>query len=393
MKSITDMSSKELLDYAEKRIFSISAGDLASRLSHRNIKYGLGRIMYATDDDAYCVMGPDATITRDIERWENGFAYGQVIKWKDDSIFFPGVKPNGCGMVFVKLDEIPPKEEIFERIAGINENGLSVNGSNIEARLGAGNHFLEFHKPVEISQDVKELSDDCRYALLHSSAPEREGEIYKMAHDGEEIKTPIGKISTLEGNARKEYFKEWEDYVQFCSKRREVLIKEAIGDCEVISNTMHQGIFAENEVRIGCYNSMDPTVENKLFPITLRWDLPVFIVRGKPNISDATIDMRGFKERAVDTNMLDELKGVNILPHGGGYTIKSTYTNIEVIKTDIGKVFVLSNPDVESGGEQIIKVPRDLPFDYRGMEVIESVMKYDLADQVAKLKPLMTIKI
>ena len=117
--------------------------------------------------------------------------------------------------------------------------------------------------------------------------------------------------------------------------------------------------------------------------------------------------MRGFRERARRLDLEERLKDINILPHGGGYEIKMDYRKLEIIRTDVGNNFIMSgtNPisnirDISNGdkdlsnfGEMIVTNPRELPYDYRGIKVIEKILEYNLGNPVAILQPRMTLKI
>ncbi len=411
-KRISQMSQSELLDFAEDRIFSLGLRDLASAMSYENMRYGIGKMIYALDSgDVCCVFGPDATITRNIGRWMSGFGYGAVIKWPDNGIYFPEIKPNGCGMILVKLDELPSKEQIIKRVVEIEKTNLYLDNIKLKMDFGKGNHFLEFYKPLGISPDIENLMpDNSNYAIIHGSAPERKDELYGMTDRGTWIKTPLGQISVLEGEDGRKYYKTWEEFNEFSTKRRELIARELLGDCEVISNLTHQGMFKRNEIRLGCYDTMDKSYPKgkALFPIALRWDHPVYIFKGKKNLSSDVMGMLDIDKRAEDLGLTDTLKNINILPHGGGYKINLQYSNIEVINTDIGNHFILrgakpiSKVDeitetikrgVSRFGEMIITNPHELPFDYRGGSIIEKVMEYNLGLPVAKLQPLMTLKV
>lgn len=409
MKPIGDMQRGELLDFAHQRIFSLGPRDLASALAHENMKNGIGKMMYALDnEDVFCLFGPDATITRNIGRWMSGFGYGAVIRWPDEGVFFPELRPNSCGMVIAKLDELPPKKEIIEQVSNVEDSDLSIDGIKITPDFGKGNHFFEFYKVLGVSPDIeKRMPEECNYAILHGSGPERKNEVYGMIDQGEWIKTPLGEISVLDGELGKKYYRTWNDIERFSKRRRELLAREVLGECEIISNLTHQGLFARNEIRLGCHDTMDKSYPpgEALFPVALRWDIPMYIFRGEKNISDEVMGRTGLHERTDEVGMTEEMRGVNILPHGGGYKIDLEYTSIEVIKTAIGNNFVLSGAKpvsriddvgerhISSFGEMIIMNPRELPFDYRGKEIIEKIMEYNLGDPVAKLQPLMTIKI
>lgn len=400
---------KKLLEKAEKRIFSLGLRDLASAMSYENMRYGLGKMLHVAEN-AYCVFGPDSTITRNAGRWLSGFGYGAVIRWKPESLFFPEIRPNGCGMVLVRLEGLPSRKAILERISEIEISGLSLDGTKIKLDFGKGNHFFEFYSVMRALPELESIIPrDGYYALIHGSASERKGEIYSMIDEGEWIETPLGKISVLDGDLGKEYYRKWKSFENFSMRRRALLANELLPGCEIISSLNHQGLFSKGEIRLGCHDTMDTHYPKgkALFPIALRWDHPLYLFRGKQNLSKDVLGMLGFSKRAKKLGVWDELRNINILPHGGGYSIKLPYTSLDVIKTEIGNNFIMSGVSPVSRveeileekaalskfGEMIVTNPHDLPYDYRGMKVIEKTLEYDLATPVAMLQPLMTIKV
>lgn len=391
-KSIQSLGKKELLSLARSRIFTLGLKDLASELSMKNMEYGLAKILYALDSDrAFSFFSPDATITRNIGRWMSGFGYGMVIRWPGN-VFFPEIRPNGCGMILVKLNGKPSRKEIIKTAGELNYSDLSLDGYSIEPDFGKGNHFFEFYSVLN-SQEEK-IPEDCYYAIIHGSSPERKSDMYGVIDSAPRVKTPLGDIAMLEGKEANEYYRKWIDFENFSKKRRELIAKEVLGDVEVISNITHQGMFGENEARLGCYDTMDKSYPRgeALFPVALRWDVPVYIFKGKENLSEEVLSMAGIKEAAEKANLTDEIKNINILPHGGGYHINMDYTEIKVVESRMGNTFVL-NGSTPPHGEMIITNPHELPYSYRGREVVEKIMTYDLGTSVAKLKPIMTLKI
>ncbi|MEM2918208.1 MAG: hypothetical protein QXY62_01745 [Candidatus Altiarchaeota archaeon] len=397
--------AKELLKKAKESIFFLGLNDLSAVLSYENMLHGLGKMLYVAEQ-AYCVFGPDASITRNVDRWLSGFGYGCVIRWKPKGIYFPEIRPNGCGMILVKIEELA-NESIIEKISEFKKEQIELNGTKIEPDFGRGNHFIEFYSVSSVLPEIEDMiSKDEYYAILHCSASERKHEIYSMVEQGNLVETPLGKISVLDGNLAKEYYRKWKKFDEFSRKRRELLAKELFPKCKVISNLTHQGIFSENEIRLGCNDSLDKHYGKgkALFPIALRWDLPLYIFQGKKNLSDRVINMLNFRERAKNLGILDELKNINILPHGGGYSISLPYTEVKMVKTEILNNFILSNKnfrnkiqyrsrDLFSYERMILTTPHDLPYNYRGIEVIEKTLEYDLATPAAVLKPIMTFKV
>ncbi len=410
MPSISDMNKEQLLDTAEERIYSLGVRDLASALSYENMRYGLGKMIHALDsDEVTCVFGPDATITRNLERWQSGFGYGAVIRWKDKGVFFPEIKPNACGMILVRMDELPSNKEIIQRVAEVEESDIQMDGVKLRPDFGKGNHFFEFYKSIDISPDVEDkMPNGSYYAIMHGSAQEKKDEFYNAEQGGEWVNTPLGKVSILNSAEGKEYYRRWEKFNAFSKKRREHLTREVLGDVEVISNLTHQGLFRRNEVRLGVHDTMDESYPKgeAMFPVALRWDLPLHIFKGKQNLTEEVIKRVKFYDRAVENGTLEDLKNVNILPHGGGYHVELPYSKIDVVNTGMGNSFILnglkpvskideitSKKGISEFGTMIVSTPRELPYTYRGEAVIRQVMEYDLGNPVAKLQPLMTIKI
>jgi len=405
------LDERGLLDEATKRIFSLGPRDLASALAYENMRYGLGKMMYALDDlNVSCVFGPDATITRNIERWNSGFGYGAVIKWPKKGVYFPEIKPNACGMLLARIEDMPTREEIISRMSEIQNDDLFLDDVRIKPDFGHGNHFFEFYSVLESSPGIDDqIPQGANYVILHGSAPEKKN-LLTDAGEGTDVRTPLGKVSVLEGSEGSAYYRAWKELEDFSIRRREFLLKQVIGDYTVVSNLTHQGLFGESEMRLGCYDTMQPSMDGKetLFPVALRWDIPVYVFKGKKNLSEEVLGRVGFTKRSEELGMLDQLKETNILPHGGGYKVDIEYTKISVVNNEFGNHFVLSGAKpaskvsemvenqkrgVSSFGEMVIMSPRELPYDYRGLSVVQKTMEYDLGAPVAKLQPLITLKV
>lgn len=385
----------ELLKQATERIFSLAPRDLASALAFENMSWGLGKMLHVLEGRAFCVFGPDGTITRNTGRWQSGFGYGGVIKWGREDIAFPEMRPNGCGMILIRLDEMPDEKELFERVSSLNDSNLALNGTPIRPDFGKGNHFFEFYTPMEVSPSVEsQLPRNAAYSILHCSSPERKPLIYNAFQDEGWISTPLGKFHVLEGKNARKYLRLWQEFESFCKKRRELLIKEVVGRCKIISNETHQGLFGAKEIRLGCYRASGDT----LFPVALRWDLPVYIMRGVQNLSPDLLEKLRFKKRAERLGLMDDLTDINILPHGGGYKLLIPYTDLTVHRLNGVQYFALKEPEPAGGvisryGRIIFNSPRELPYDYRGKKVIRKTIEYKLGEPVAKLRPIMTLKV
>ncbi len=388
---------KDLLDLAEERIFSLGVNDLTSKLSRRNMQHALGKMMHILQDDGVVsVFAPDATITRNKPRWMSGFGYGAVVRWFDDRVAFPNVRPNGCGMLLMKMDQLPSEEELVESASEVNGKELRLDGLDIQPDFGKGNHFFEFYEPNEVSDDASDgLDDDSYYAVIHGSPQELKDDIYGWADRGETEETPLGTLDVLYDGEAETYIDECKKLDEFSKKRRKFLAEQVIGDFEVLSNYNHQGMFSSNEVRLGCYDSKNQG-DGNLFPVTLRWDEPTYVFKGKQSISEEVMEDLNFSDRAERLGLKEYLSDVNVLPHGGGYKIKLQHDKFEVNDTDFGNVYTLFDSD-ENSEEVLSKMsitnPSSLPYTYRGREVVERTLDLDLGEIEAELNPVFTLKV
>lgn len=391
-------SSKDLLNLAEDRMFSLGLNDLTAKLSYKNMRYALGKIMNILEDDGvFSVFAPDATITRNKPRWLAGFGYGAVIRWPRRDVAFPDIRPNGCGMLLMRLDDLPSEEELVESASDVNVRDLHFEGFDIRPDFGKGNHFFEFYKPTEISEGSSDvLDEDSYYAIIHGSAQELKDKIYGWSDKAVEEETPLGSLNVLYGDKAEKYYEDCQELDSFSKKRREFLAEEVIGDFEILSNFNHQGLFAPNEARLGCYDLMDQGVDG-LYPVTLRWDQPTYVFKGNQNLSREVLKTLGFLERAQDLDLAEELLDINILPHGGGYEIKLPYEDFEIMSTEFGNAYVLDGSQVvesdKNMSNMVITDPSSLPFSYRGNEVVDRTLDLDLGEVEAELSPIITLKI
>ncbi len=405
-EDLSDISGDELLKLAQERIFSMGLRDLASALSYKNMLHGLGKMIYVLEGGAYCVFSPDATITRKKGRWMSGFGYGGVIRWQDENIAFPEIRPNGCGMLLMRLDSLPSEKELMERASKVNERNLKLDGTEIIPDFGRGNHFFEVYEPLEISDDISdEFPEDAYYAILHGSGPELKDEVYSWTEKGEKEDTPLGKITVLRGEDAEKYYRDWENLESFSKKRREIIAQEVVGSHGTISNITHQGLFGRNEARLGCYDTKGGNGD-LLFPVALRWDCPTYVLRGRKNISEEVMHRLEFEERAEKLGLKDELGEINVLPHGGGYELELSYEEMDVRNTSFGRIYILSGmepapglTDVGEGkgvsrfGKMAFIDPNSLPYSYRGKRVIGKTTELKLGEIEAKLRPMLTMKV
>lgn len=410
LSTLTKSRSK-LLDRSKKFIFSTALDDSASKLCQLNFRYGLAKMHlvqehFGMDPNATFIAAPDCTITRNINRWRNGIGYGGKITWGNgnEPLVFVDTMPNACGMLVGSLNEIPDPTELVQRVHEMNERSgeIEIEGIPIYWNFGGGNHFINvfeiFPNPaVSNSVDLPQYS-----FILHSSPselkndknPKKLGLYYheseELRYFSETLETPFGDIHYLIDNSAKNYY----EFVQWATeigKKRRLLAGELLfgNEVETITNNCHQGMSHMNEVVLGCHvfnNTKD------LFPLTLRADLPCYLMKGIPNFTEEAMESLNFTERARKYELEERLANANILPHGGGYTFPHIIAIPEIFETVEKRRYF--SVDLGTGiGTLMFETPRELQFSYRGRNVVVRVTSLGLGEIVASMVPRFALKI
>jgi hypothetical protein len=175
----------------------------------------------------------------------------------------------------------------------------------------------------------------------------------------------------------------------FAKRRRLLTATWLFGEINLYNNDNHQGLVSMNDMVLGIY--LVPEGGETIFPLTLQAQLPAYLVKGCPNLSDDAIERLGLEERARRLGLYDRLRSANIIPHGGGYTFPHFQDVMSVIELEQERYFELSFG--AGDGRQIVGDVRDLPYAYRGMEVVERVVELGLGKLVARLDPLYVLKL
>ncbi len=396
------MDKEEFLNEAEKHIFSMGLGDSGSKLCKANMKYGLAKIHYWQESSgitpkATFISTPDMTVTRNVNRWRAGFGYGGKISWGkgDEEIIVLDTKPNACGMFVGGLEKFPDEKRLLERIEVFQKKKSFVNKIKVKWDFSKGNHFIEIFsaKPMVevelppyvfvIHGSASELRENSPFAwgLYYDKSP-------ALKKEADCVNTPFGPLRILEGKKAKRYFELYQFADAFAKQKRELVAKELFGDCQLISNETHQGLLNYNEILLGAHYING---KSKLYPLTLRADLPAYLLKGCKNLKPESIESLGFGKRARKLGVYQRLRQANLIPHGGGYTFPQLLSVEEVY--EIGEKRYFKADAANDRGKQIIFDVRDIPFIYRGREVALKLLELELGKIAAKLIPLYVIKV
>jgi len=398
-----EAEKRKLLERANKHYFSMGLGDGASHLCRENMKYGLAKIHVAQeefglDPNATFLSTPDETITRNSVRWRAGFGYGGKLTWGsgNDKMIILDAMPNACGMLVGGMDELPRPKQLIEQISSVKED-FYIDDVRIDWNFGEGNHFINL---FEVDMHVLEL-DLPKYAfIIHGSASELRGETERgwglyfdksasLKERSKVVETKFGSLHILIDSDAQEYLKFYRYAELFAEKKRQMVAEAIFGEFSEICNITHQGLLNYNEILLGCHNTKNQ--EATTFPITLKADLPAFLMKGIDNLSDETIEALGFAARAEKLGLIGRLRNANIMPHGGGYTFKDILGVQEVIETKRRRYFTL---DMQTGlGNMICSDVRDMEFDYRGISVVLRTLELHLGQTIARLIPYCMLKV
>lgn len=397
-------NNDDFLARAEAHIFSTGIPDGGTHLCRANMKYGLAKIHWVQEQfglkpDATFISTPDMTITRNAARWKSGFGYGGKISWGNgsDELVILNVKPNTCGMLVGGLDHLPDISDLVHKLEELKDRKDQIDEIDVNWDFHISNHFIDlfFVKPlvdVELPEYV---------FIIHSGAGELKGDnprgfgLYydrsrQLKEMAEKLDTPLGPLYILTGSHAREYY-EFHCYAEEFSQRKRIVAAEALfGDFQLISNEVHQRLANMNEILLGCHLLPEKDPEC-ILPLVLRADLPAYLVRGKPNFTDADIETLGFTQRSQRLGVTDRLKQANIIPHGAGYTFPDLLNVSQVFEHRNQRYFEVDL--INDRGKKVLSHPREIPYRYRGREVVLKTIELNLCELLAKLLPRYVLKV
>lgn len=410
MTSFNDLTREQMLERASGHIFTSGLQDSANSLCVANMKYGLAKFHWVQfqlglEPDATFVGAPDATVTRNIRRWQSGIGYGGKLVWGDgkQKLVFLDSMANACGMLVGDLEAIPTMDSLVENTSLALDTEEIIDGVPIEWDFAVSNHFIDLfrYKPVDDTTDTT-----FKYVfIIHGSVPELKGDndtkfgfgLYRhkseiLSNMAEEFDTPFGKTWVLTEDKASEYL-QLNDFACELSRKKRFRAAEAIfGDFTEICNPIHQGLLNMNEHLLGCQNTKGNNKKGFL-PIALRSDLPAYLVRGHLNFDEDIMEYLGFTKRAEKFNVIHRLLNANILPHGGGYKFESILGIDRVIEAANGMRYYVTDMATGHESEKVFSNPREIEFKYRGREVVRRALDLRMCEIVARLMPRIVLKV
>lgn len=391
------------LERARGLIFSMGLDDSAARLCAANMAYGLAKTNHVLQQlgyppDATFIATPDMTITRNSGRWKAGFGYGGKVQWGegDRPLIILDVKPNGCGMLVGALFEKPDPQTIVRRLNELKSSPAKLSGIEIEWDFGRGNHFVDICGVQSIDPS---LSLPPYAFVIHGSCPELHTETAlgpgaywdsspTLQRQARVFETPWGPLHVLMDEAVQPFVDFWRAADAFAKERRRIAAQACFGEFQLISNETHQGLEGANTVLLGCHDSQP--AGGALLPVMVRSDLPGYLFEGLPNLSEATIDTLGFRQRAEEVGVLHRLHKANVIPHGAGYATPHLREVLRVLEVDGQRYFEMST--IESQTTELVQDLHDIQQKYRGRQPVLKAIECGLGRMVARLTPLYVLK-
>ncbi len=383
------------LERAARHIIAAAApNDSGSALARLNLSVGIAKILHVQDtlgypQDACFVATPDSTPSREGAKWDWGLSSGGMLSWGDGgrSLMFLDLNVStGCALVG-GLQGPVGERDLIARITRIRDSLPMIMGVQARWDYGSGNHF------INIYENAGNASLPPFVFIVHGSGREVKapnalgiGLDYRvsppLAGLMKTVPTPWGPCRILEGQAVRDLEASYRLYRDFALAKQRWVAGALFGRFTQICNEIHHGFVNANCAVLGCYR-FHPEDET-LFPITLRADLPAFLVKGQNNLDREVAQV----SPDLASLLTDRVASANVLPHGGGMTYPQVSGVEAVLQGEAARRYALRGPD---GSRFTVKDLRGLECRMRGMEVMELVERARLGKVVAVLRPLLSL--
>ncbi|MFX1497691.1 MAG: hypothetical protein ACFFBH_09210 [Promethearchaeota archaeon] len=407
-KNLSQLHKADLLSRAEKYIFSTGLNDGASKLCRANMKYGLAQFhliqeKYGFEPKATFISSPDETVSRNTFRWNSGLGYGGRLNWGtgNDKLIFLNIKPNCCGILCGGLYELPDPYDLIKKIDEIKSEELYYKDILINWDYGISNHFINCFE----TKNLSDIDFPPYTFFVHGSAPEFRDDQYgiglyidqsKMLKERAcEENTVFGKQYILMDSDAIDYLDFNEKALNFSNRKRRFIADHLFGsDYQVICNQPHQFLKDFNNMYLGsnCTDINCKFITSNVFPTALRADIACYLFMGRKNLSEVTLKTNNFIKRASKLGLLELLRNVNILAHGGGYNLPDIQNVKKILEYNDQRYFVCELVK-DNKKLKIIKNVKELQFEYRGRDVILKMLQLDLGEIIARLNPVFSLKL
>lgn len=385
------------MDRAHDYVFGPAGGDETSQLGDIVARIGIARLHILQTElgvppDAYCILTPDRSPSRNSFRCRSGVVVGGVYIWGDGTReFVPlGFAPTACGLCTVGLNVLPPAVQIFNRLLAFPATQSTVDGTRIRLDFARRNHFISVFEVRALAQCP--APRHAYIAILHCSVPEiKQTSQFGFGLDyfrsqslrdrADTLSSPLGEISFASGPLAKEYYDLCSYANSFACRKRAVIASYLFPDGEVLSNSQHHGLLSPNSCTVGSQQADSSDV----LPFLLGPNQSSFLVvpsglQVKPQLGT---HQRVTPETARSVNTAPMLG--RLVPHGGGCHfdfLASSDLEIDSIHSHFS--FRLT---VRNGSELIVPDVSDMPYGFRNADVLTTCEQEGFCRPIAELIP------
>lgn len=395
MPELTARDADSILKQASELIFSCGVGDAAEDLGRWVTMYGLAKMIVALrelglPDNPTFIGSPDMTVTRNKERFIDGFGYGGLLSWGDGAqeLIFLNCRPNACGYLLVGLQEQPDAGEFIKKCEALSREQFDWD-------IASGNHFILIGK-IKYLEGVNPHYP--YFCLIHAGSAYKSPNAYgpglylerspELQSWAKTVETPWGNISFLRGEYALRYYDFYRLGERKAKEQRLNYAKQLFSDkIFVFGNYTHQGLWSMNEQLLGCFKH---NARDESFPVALNPNTSAYLVKGLHNLRPAVIAENGWMDNATKHTVQRRLETANIVPHGGGYAFPQ-YEKVEsIVEFGARRLYVLKLTDSEN--REVTEYPCS-SYAYRDDSVIGRMWEYGLASPYAKLIPTLSLKL
>ena len=386
---------------AERRIFSLAAGNRIALIAPAIMKIGLGKILYAANElgadieknKPFVLFAPDGTCTYNELRISRGFTYGCLIKAEFDGLIAThNAMPNGCGYSLFEFKDSPTDEELIKQAKIIRKNITDEQA----VELGKGNHFVALYTVLD---SISGEDTGKRYALLHCSGHDVGKEpLYNVDWLEKEsgfnkVMTPHGDIWLLENEAKKLYLEEHEKFENMNINGRNNVMNEFYEEdsFELLMDLTHQGL-AEN----GKYLKLGIHLKDKIVPVAFNAEEGTLLLKTNSNLSKEFLEKWHHYKDIKELNYEQELQNIDMTPHGSGYEFKYPVKgcSINLDKTGLTdftiKLQISEDSTIKASATYFKKIRNFMTY-RRKLPIMKEVFYANLGEPIYDLKPLIQI--
>ena len=385
---------------AEKRIFSLGAGNRIVPIAETVMSIGFSKILFAASElgadleksKPFALFAPDCTCTFNKIRNERGFSYGALMKVElDNMIGTNNAMPNACGYT---LAEILTNKTDFELVDHLRQKQKEMGKDHLQ-QLGKGNHFsaVYYVKDSITGEDTMK-----RYINVHSSGKLGTKFLYNLDWLAEidgyhKIETPHGPIELLEGDARKVYLEKYKEGDKINAEYREQVLTEIVGEgsFKILEEITHQGLSED-----GIFHRLGVQVHEGYIPIAFNSEEGLMLGKTKPNLSREFLQNWNYEENVEQLGYENELSRVNFSPHGGGYELRYPAKSFSINLGKKGIKNIRIELETPQGEKKNIKASyfreiKEYMSFRRKLPLMREVFRADLVEHIYDLEPLVQI--